>query len=145
MTHEGLVKELREYASKGQKFLGGGSLCIRAAGAIDILDRLCDRYEAENKQRSDTIHALVVECNWLRAENKKLTKALGDSFAIDLMNKLEKAERERDAAINDLRECSIEDYDECIYCSHRSKYTMCQNCINGKNWEWRGLKDENNS
>lgn len=81
----------------------------------------------------------------LRAENKKLTEALGDSFAIDLMNKLEKAERERDAAINDLRECSIEDYAECIYCSHRSKDTMYPNCINGSNWEWRGSKDENNS
>lgn len=32
----------------------------------------------------------------LRAENKKLMEALGDSFALDLMNKLDKLEKERD-------------------------------------------------
>lgn len=79
----------------------------------------------------------------LRAENKKLTEALGDSFTIDLMNKLEKAERERDAAINDLRDCAVEDYAECIYCSHRNKDVMlCQDCISGSNWEWRGVQEE---
>ena len=50
----------------------------------------------------------------LRAENKKLSEALGDSFALDFMNKLDKVEKERDAAINDLRDCAVEDYAECI-------------------------------
>lgn len=100
-------------------------MSLSAASAIEILDRLCD---------------------WYEAENKKLTEALGDSFAIDLMNRLERAERERDAAVNDLRDCAVEDYAECIYCSHRNKGTvLCQNCIYGSNWEWIGLKDENNS
>lgn len=124
MTHEGLVQELREYARRGEKLLGGGSLCFRAAAAIEILDRICDGYETENK---------------------KLTEALRDSFAIDLMDKLEKAERERDAAVKDLRECAIESCTECMYCSRGEKDTLCWNCTNGSNWEWIGLKDENNS
>ena len=75
----------------------------------------------------------------LRAENKKLTEALGDFFAIDFMNKLDKVEKERDAAINDLRDCAVENYAECIYCSHRNEVTvLCQDCIYGSNWEWRG-------
>lgn len=80
----------------------------------------------------------------LRAENKKLTEALGDSFAIDLMDRLDKVEKERDAAVNDLRDCAVEDYAECIYCSYRNKgTTLCQDCIYGSNWEWRGLKEQN--
>lgn len=76
----------------------------------------------------------------LRAENKKLTEALEDSFAFDLMNKLDKVEKERDAAIEDLRDCAVEDYAECIYCSHRNKdASLCQDCIYGSNWEWRGV------
>lgn len=47
MSYEGLVQELREYAKNGNKFLNGWSLYLRAAAAIEILDRLCDRYEAE--------------------------------------------------------------------------------------------------
>lgn len=131
MSHEGLAQELREYARRGEKLLGGGSLCIRAAGAIDILDRLCDRYEAENKQRSDTIHALVVECNWLRAENKKLTE-------------------ERDAAIKELQ-------GECFACKNHFSFPgngKCKNCrwdtniiwlTSEKyqdNWEWHGVQEE---
>ena len=58
-----------------------------------------------------------------------------------LRAELEKANKERDAAVNDLRECAIEDYAECIYCSRRNKDTLCQNCMNGSNWEWRGVKE----
>lgn len=79
----------------------------------------------------------------LRAENKKLTEALRDSFAIDLMNKLDKAEKERNAAVNDLKDCAVEDYAECMYCSHRNKgTTLCQDCIYGSNWEWRGIVEK---
>ena len=63
----------------------------------------------------------------------------------ELRAELEKAKKERDAAVNDLRGCAVEDYAECMYCSHRNKGTFCCNCMNGSNWEWRGLKDENNS
>lgn len=100
MSYEGLVQELREYAKNGNKFLNGWSLYLRAAAAIEILDRLCDRYEAE----------------------------------------LDRVTAERDAAVNDLRDCAVEDYAECMYCSHREKDTLCWNCMNGSNWEWRGVE-----
>lgn len=50
MTHEGLARELREYARKADKLRDGWTLYIRAAAAIEILDRLCDGYEAENER-----------------------------------------------------------------------------------------------
>lgn len=59
-----------------------------------------------------------------------------------LRAELEKANKERDAAVNDLRECAIEDYAECIYCSRRDKDTLCQNCTNGSNWEWHGVQED---
>lgn len=60
-----------------------------------------------------------------------------------LRAELEKANKERDAAVNDLRDCAVEDYAECIYCSHRNKDVMlCQDCIYGSNWEWRGIKED---
>lgn len=53
---------------------------------------------------------------------------------------LEKMKAERDAAVANLRECAIEDYAECLYCSHKDKYTFCHNCFNGSNWEWVGVQ-----
>lgn len=88
--------------------------------------------------------------NELRAENKKLTEALGDSFAIDLMNKLDKVEKERDAAIEELQ-------GECFACKNHFSFPgngKCKNCrwdtniiwlTSEKyqdNWEWRGAKEE---
>ena len=73
----------------------------------------------------------------LRAEVERLNKGIEN-----LSKNVEVAYKQRDAAVNDLRECAIEDYAECIYCSRRDKDTLCQNCVNGSNWEWRGVKDE---
>ena len=72
----------------------------------------------------------------LRAEVERLNKGIEN-----LSKNVESAYKQRDAAVNDLRECAIEDYAECIYCSRRDKDTLCQNCTNGSNWEWRGVKE----
>lgn len=122
MTHEILVRELREYAESGKSLVDGCRLSLSAASAIEILDRLCD---------------------WYEAENKKLTEALRDSFAIDLMDRLEKAERERDAAVKDLEE-AIRLYrdDEgwtllCKFCSVTNS-----DCSNECRFKWRGVQEE---
>lgn len=73
----------------------------------------------------------------LRAEVKRLNKGIES-----LSKNVEIAYKQRDAAVNDLRECAIEDYAECIYCSRRDKDTLCQNCTNGSNWEWHGVQEE---
>lgn len=113
------------------------------ARIMPYCDRERERDAAARVECSPTIDPETLPIvKELRAENKKLTEALGDSFAIDLMNKLDKVEKERDAAVNDLRDCAVEDYAECMYCSYRNKgTTLCQDCIYGSNWEWRGLKE----
>lgn len=76
----------------------------------------------------------------LRAEIERLNRGIEN-----LSKNVENAYKQRDAAMKDLRECAIESYTECMYCSHDNKGTLCWNCTNGSNWEWRGVKDENNS
>lgn len=54
----------------------------------------------------------------------------------------EKAEKERDAAVSDLRGCAIESYAECMYCLYRTAKSFCWNCTDGSNWKWKGQKEE---
>jgi hypothetical protein len=67
----------------------------------------------------------------------------------------EKAEQERDAAIEDLRACHIEPCDTCKHASAPPKWCeadcescqwescRCRDCIGGASqWEWRGVRKE---
>ena len=54
----------------------------------------------------------------------------------------EKAEKERDAAVSDLRGCAIESCAECMYCLYRTAKSFCGNCTDGANWKWKGQKEE---
>lgn len=58
----------------------------------------------------------------------------------DLVKNVKKVCNQRDAAMNDLRVCAIESCTECMYCSRGEKDTLCWNCMNGSNWEWRGVE-----
>ena len=66
----------------------------------------------------------------LQAENEKLRA------------ELEQVKRERDAAVDGLRVCSIENNMECQYCLYRTARSFCWNCTDGSNWKWRGQKEE---
>ena len=66
----------------------------------------------------------------LQAENEKLRA------------ELERVKRERDAAVEGLRVCSIENNMECQYCLYRTARSFCWNCTDGSNWKWRGQKEE---
>ena len=46
--------------------------------------------------------------------------------------------RERDAAVENLRVCSIENCMECQYCLYRTARSFCWGCTDGSNWVWRG-------
>lgn len=58
-----------------------------------------------------------------------------------LREELERVTKEREAAIADLRERSIESYAECMYCKHIGEKGVCFDCTNGINWEWRGIQE----
>ena len=58
-----------------------------------------------------------------------------------LRAELEQAKAERDAAVEGLRVCSIENNKECQYCLYRTARSFCWNCTDGSNWKFRGQKE----
>lgn len=71
------------------------------------------------------------------------------SAITDLLARAEKAERERDAAMVDLRisancetcarECKRDDWQNCSCCDVNG--CKCRGCLAGDNWEWRGMQE----
>ena len=59
-----------------------------------------------------------------------------------LRAELARVTAERNAAVNDLRGCSIESYAECMYCIYRTAKSFCQNCQEGSEWKYRGPKKD---
>lgn len=56
----------------------------------------------------------------------------------ELVKKIERLQRERDAAIADLSKTS----DRCRYCKRNELYTaVCDECVHGRNFEWRGVPE----
>ena len=66
----------------------------------------------------------------LQAENEKLQA------------ELKQVKRERDAAVEGLRVCSIENNMECQYCLYRMARSFCWNCTDGSNWKFHGQKED---
>lgn len=58
-----------------------------------------------------------------------------------LQAELKQVKRERDAAVEGLRVCSIENNKECQYCLYRTARSFCWNCTDGSNWKFRGQKE----
>lgn len=69
----------------------------------------------------------------------------GEIHAADALEKLQaelkQVKRERDAAVERLRVCSIENNMECQYCLYRTARSFCWNCTDGSNWKFRGQKE----
>lgn len=62
----------------------------------------------------------------------RLTAALGE---------LERATRERDAAVENLRAAAIEGDMECNWCAGKTNRKLCYNCSFANKWQWRGPKE----
>lgn len=58
-----------------------------------------------------------------------------------LREDLKRVKRERDEAVNDLRECAVESYAECTYCANQAARSFCMDCQDGSSWKWRGVKE----
>lgn len=66
-----------------------------------------------------------------------------DRMVLDAADAIEQLVKERDAAIEDLREVSLGDRGECFACKHRNG-TGCRAYSDGVCWEcwqWRGVKE----
>lgn len=77
---------------------------------------------------------------WVETAATVIVKLLARTEAAEA--RAEKAEKERDAAVSDLRGCAIESCAECMYCLYRTAKSFCWNCTDGSNWKWKGQKEE---
>ena len=77
------------------------------------------------------------EVEWL-----KMCIELAQRKEKEAESRAEKAERERDEAVSDLREAAIESCAECMYCLYKAT-SFCWNCREGSNWKWRGIGESN--
>lgn len=58
----------------------------------------------------------------------------------DAADAIEQLVRERDAAVADLKEATLDDAWECFACKHIHK-AECSAYISGECWEWRGVRE----
>lgn len=75
-------------------------------------------------------------------KNLKHQLYLVEQELADVRKRLEKAEQERDAAVNDLRGYAIESCAECMYCLYNTAKSFCENCQDGSNWRYRGFQGD---
>ena len=96
------------------------------------------------------LSTLRAENEQLRAELEQKSKLLAqqaaelerrDKLLKEQETELERVKRERSAAAEDLRVCSIENRMECQYCLYRTARSFCWDCTDGSNWQWRGQKE----
>ena len=103
--------------------------------------------------------------NVLHACNKKYIQLLEDGIdrvykQVDalrgLPEKIQQLERERDAAVEQLKQVDVNSYFECNHCKYEelcdspvwpcndcdSEECPCHTCTDGSNWQWRGVEVE---
>lgn len=111
--------------------------------AVEMLEHLYSELKAANA-RCETLNKMVTQYQ--------------DELIPGYRERAEKAQRERDAAIEDLRACHIEPCDTCKHASAPPKWCEadcescqwescrcrgCRDCIGGASqWEWRGVRKE---
>ena len=77
-------------------------------------------------------------------------------FAADALAYIQQLERERDAAVEQLKAVDVNSYFECAHCKHEelcnspvwpcngcdNEECPCYTCSDGSNWRWRGVQHE---
>ena len=88
---------------------------------------------------------LIAKCEELLEIINRLNRSDLNKFISDAADAIERLQRERDAAIADLKEDA-----SCDYCKHANPECKeywnigemgLSNLCHGDNWEWRGLHD----
>ena len=128
----------------------------------DIIPGYRKRAEKAEAQLSQYTASGLEPCDYTAMRNaidgeKEARQILSETLrALEKSNaRAEKAEQERDAAIEDLRACHIEPCDTCKHASAPPKWCeadcescqwescRCRDCIGGASqWEWRGVRKE---
>lgn len=80
----------------------------------------------------------------LREENEKMKNAFGDTFACDLMEKLDKVEKELERVTEERNAAMSFIPKNCTTCKYGNK--LCDWCVydpdGDLNWEWNGKAKE---
>ena len=122
-----IEKLIEQLSARG---LGNGTSLGYHSGLLDEVATALSTLQAENeKLRSE---AEGMRSNWYKSV-EEIQK---------LRAELEQVKRERDAAVEGLRVCSIENNKECQYCLYRTARSFCWNCTDGSNWKFRGQKED---
>lgn len=95
----------------------------------------CPFFEHEcNGEKRCLINDIIALLN-IGHDNENLVKVQRE--------KIERLERERDAAVEDVKELCTNPYSACHYCKSSNKEYVsndCMDCANACNWQWRGAK-----
>ena len=135
MDIEKLIEQYRQAADKWEK-------------RNPVTDTFDLRVQDALRDAATALSTLQAENEKLRAELENYRKghcseggcaAEKDRDAV--LAELEQVKRERDAAVEGLRVCSIENNMECQYCLYGTARSFCWNCTDGSNWKFRGQKE----
>lgn len=128
--------------------------------AADLIESLAAELEQVKRERDGLSIMLTQAQTMLETRTRERDvalaeiKALNEEYFVDIhtardpmAEKVKQLERERDAAVEELRKvCQATEV--CFCCkSHNTNYTEyvsndCMDCIRHCNWQWRGVKKE---
>lgn len=142
--YEELVELLRMRAA-----LIDSDLDNQAAEAIKILEALAQNGQSAidtNKRLADKIRMLKAKLD--QAEETLDFCRTKDAEIIRLGQERNRLKRERDQAVEDLNTLRKRSDWKCEACYYNDHYNrdICTGCEynNDKNWQWRGVQEENN-
>ena len=132
-------QDCRNCTYDGHNFKDGESRCHEAADdAVALIDKLLESKKQLERERDEARNDLDT-LNYATTELHS---------AYDAM------ERERDAAVEQLKEVDRGDLFRCSHCIHDElcndgltscidcdKDCSCHTCKNGSNWQWRGVQE----
>ena len=91
----------------------------------------------------------------VEAAKRGLPYAYVEDIASDALAYIQQIERERDAAVEQLKAVDVSSYFECAHCKHEelcdspvwpcndcdNEECPCHTCSDGSNWQWRGVQE----
>ena len=124
-------------------------------GMRKLLDRLCDHATWAEVSLISDLRFVVDLIKSLAAELEQATRERDEAWKVvesvsgqnEIMaDVLGRVKRERDAAVRDVEElCMKHSYSTCHYCKYEDDDYVsnnCMDCHHGKNWQWRGVKED---
>ena len=97
-----------------------------------------------------------LNCNKCTYESDPYSASCITELEKDALAYIQQLERERDAAVAQLKEVDVSSYFECAHCKHEelcdspvwpcndcdNEECPCHTCSEGSNWQWRGVKND---